>query len=94
MRQIHDGMRARVRTDDGEHSERLCQAGAATKLRLVAVTAAQRVFRCCDTRRSTTLQGRRHCEGFASPRAGSDKSRKRGAISMRTKGGVGHIVRR
>ena len=55
IRQFHEGMRARVRTDDGEHSEWF---DVTQGLRQVcAVTASfQYLLRCCDTRRGSTLQ--------------------------------------
>ena len=56
IRQFHEGMRARVRTDDCEHSEWF---GVTLEFaaRMCAVTASfQYLLRCCDTRRTGTLQ--------------------------------------
>ena len=56
IRQFHEGMRARVRTDDGEHSEWF-DATHGLQARVCAVTASfQYLLRCCDTRRGSTLQ--------------------------------------
>ena len=60
---------------------------SATRLLDVA-GAVQRVLRCCDTRRSVTLQrGRKRRKGFGSPRGGCS-GRKRGVIGMRWKGSM------
>ena len=60
-------MRARVRTDDGQHSDWFdVTQGAAARLRAVTVTS-QHVIRCCVTRRTGTLQQRQsHRQGFVS----------------------------
>ena len=47
IRQFHEGMRARVRTDDGEHSEWF-DATHGLQARVCAVTASfQYLLRCC-----------------------------------------------
>ena len=48
IRKSHRGMRARVRRDDGEHSEWFvsCHTGAAARLVVINDTV-QRVLRCC-----------------------------------------------
>ena len=49
-------MRARVPTDDGEHSEWFdVTHGAAARLRAITVTV-QRALRCCVTRRGGARQ--------------------------------------
>ena len=65
-----------------------------TRLRAVPLTA-QRVLRCCDTSRSTIVRFSEDediATDFGSPRG--QGSRKRGAIGMRAKGRVDHVVRR
>ena len=63
---FHDGMRARVHTDDGIGIEIVgCHAGAASRLYAVMVTV-QRFLRCCVSRRPSTLQpGRSHRDTFS-----------------------------
>ena len=54
IRQFHEGIRARVRTDDGEHSEWF---GVTHAARMCDVTASfEYLLRCCDTRCGSTLQ--------------------------------------
>ena len=53
--QFHEDMRARVRTDDGEYSERLGHhSGVAARMCAVA-TSVRSIFRCCHTRHAGTL---------------------------------------
>ena len=62
IRDVHEGMRARLRTDDGQHLEWFYVTHrAAARLRAITVTAGQRVLRCscCVSRRTGTLQHRR-----------------------------------
>ena len=59
IRNFHEGMRARGRTDDGEHSEWFhVTQGLRQGLRVITVTV-QGVFRCCVIRHTGTLQRRR-----------------------------------
>ena len=95
IRQFHDRMRARVRTDGGEQSEwfdvtrGLRQGCVLSPLPYNVFFAAAKY-----TRRPSTFQrGRSHCEGFGSPPGGCG-SRKGVAIGMHAKGGLGHVVGR
>ena len=93
IRQFHNGMPARVRTDADEHSQWFDVTQGLRQRRSTVAVTVQRVLRCCDTRHPSTVQrGRRHREGIDSPLGCG--GRKRGAIAMRAKVGVGHVVRR
>ena len=70
IRQFHEGMRARVRTDDGEHSEWF-DVTQGLRQGCVLSPLLFNIFCAAVTRRGSTLQlGPRHCAGFGSPRGG------------------------
>ena len=94
-RQFDEGMRARVRTDGGEHSEWFdvtqgLRLGCVVSPLLFNVLFATAIH----ARRSIALQRRRrHGVGFGLPREGCGGG-ERGVIGMRSKGRVGHVVPR
>ena len=95
IRHFHDGMRLACIQMTASTQKGLMSRRGSDKAALCRPTVSvQRALRCCDTCHSGTFQrGRRHHEGIGSLRGGCG-IQKRGVISMRAKGGVGHIARR